>query len=823
MSTRPPPPMDALHHDTDASLPALPEHDVEVALLNALCPLGDASSKTNINLNPTTAGSDGSSPTKSDSSPLRPMQSNGLANVRISPPQQPIFTDSPRKNGNFYHDFAQSAPMPQKALYSQFPSAQSLGKENAFQHGSFGDLSAMPYAETDYGYKAPMKRTNSEMAAPSSDRPSSKKQKQKFEEEEPFDLPDPKDMPAVTDDGTKPSYSYATLIGMAILRAQNRRLTLAQIYKWISDNFAFYRLAESGWQNSIRHNLSLNKNFIKIERPKDDPGKGNYWAIKPGQERPFLQDKKNPVRRITNSDGSQYLQSLPQDFSSSSVYRPSTAPAIGHFTLAPNPIKKSESKAIDSAKFPDESELLSSDGTIPASDPALADEDINEVSTMPPPPAPMMRSSPPPQEFGSSPPPMATQPTRKGTPPPPPRFNPNTRSANRRQKSTGMQDSGYWSSIESSAARVGHHQPTSEADMMRPRIRKGRAEAEIARIRSSSFDSPTKDRRETRASITRLSSSPTRPDADPLTPAVVFKRPVKAPMSVSPNTNLRNHRNKIRALLGSPAKSFSPLPEASAWSPAFHLTADDNNGFTPFVSPFKAARTPWKPCFGNTPRADDSNNNASNHLFDVFIDGPDEDLTSRGSPEKRSAHRPSLTRAATSSGVLADITGSAKSNKNMLAPPTSNILSPFLNKPNFGPSPAKKKPSPLGSPLRQSYTASSGTPEANDFWTNFVPDGEDEAIIRPHSTPPTKTNQNKGSAENKDAATLFGLDTLLPSDGSEEGIDLFQDFGKIGGGTFAMPAASDRSLGSPVRKAEASRAMPPPARPALSRSFTSRW
>jgi forkhead transcription factor HCM1 len=809
-----------LFHEPAAGLP---EHDVEAALLNALRPLGDASSK-NLNLNPTTSGSDGASPTKSDSSPLRPMHSIGLDSVRISPPHQSIFTDSPQKNGSFYHNYMQNAPLPQKALYSQLSSAHIPGKENTFHGGSFGDLAAMPVVEVDYGYKAPMKRTNSEMV-PSSDRPSSKKQKQKYEEEEPFDLPDPSEMPSVTDDGAKPSYSYATLIGMAILRSQNRRLTLAQIYKWISDNFVFYRLAESGWQNSIRHNLSLNKNFIKIERPKDDPGKGNYWAIKPGQERPFLQDKKNPMRRMANSDGSQYLQSLPQEFSSSSVYRPSTAPAIGHFTLAPNPVKKIEAKAIDSAKFPDESELLSSDGTIPASDPALAEDD-NDNSAMPPPPAPM-RSSPPPHEFGSSPPPMAVQEIRKGTPPPAPRFHTHSRSASRRQKLAGLNDSGYWSSIESSAARGMNHQLTSEADASRSRIRKGRAEAEIARIRSSSFDSPTKDRCESRTNVSGLSSSPTRRDVEPLTPAVVFKRLVKAPMSVSPNTNLRNHRNRIRALLGSPAKTLSPLPEAGTWSPAFNLPADDSaNGF--FVSPFKAARTPWKPCFGDAPNADNNNLNTTSHLFDVFIDGPDEDLTARGSPEKRSAHRLSLTRAATSSGVLADITGSAKSNSINLGSSTGNAtISPFLNKPNFGPSPTKRKMSTLGSPLRQSHTESSGTPEANDFWHNFATDGglgiDDDPIARPHTTAPTSGNIDKRTADHKDAAALFGLETLLPSDGSEEGIDLFQDFGKIGGVMPAMIAASDRSMGSPVRKSEASRAMPPPARPALGRSWSSRW
>uniref|UniRef100_A0A8C9SHY1 Forkhead box protein K2 n=1 Tax=Scleropages formosus TaxID=113540 RepID=A0A8C9SHY1_SCLFO len=90
-------------------------------------------------------------------------------------------------------------------------------------------------------------------------------------------------------DDSKPPYSYAQLIVQAITMAQDKQLTLNGIYTHITKNYPYYRTADKGWQNSIRHNLSLNRYFIKVPRSQEEPGKGSFWRIDPASESKLIE------------------------------------------------------------------------------------------------------------------------------------------------------------------------------------------------------------------------------------------------------------------------------------------------------------------------------------------------------------------------------------------------------------------------------------------------------------------------------------------------------------------------------------------------------
>lgn len=104
----------------------------------------------------------------------------------------------------------------------------------------------------------------------------------------------------------KPSASYVVLIHEAISTSGQRGLILPDIYKSISRRYPYYRLRAptTGWQSSVRHNLSQHKAFRKLERR----GKGWLWGVvegvSVGKEKKAV-SKSDP--RLPNGDGMQML------------------------------------------------------------------------------------------------------------------------------------------------------------------------------------------------------------------------------------------------------------------------------------------------------------------------------------------------------------------------------------------------------------------------------------------------------------------------------------------------------------------------------------
>jgi len=732
-----------------------------------LRPIKNAASRRNIVFNPPQAGTSKQSPSKSlqqsSSSPLRAPLTTKLNMISMPPPGGPSYnTDSMEKKQPTMSKFK-----PQKALFTTFTSSAN-DKEN-YSQPYYNQTPIAPYSdglsranfslEGLYPQKPPAKRLM-EAAPIHESRPFKRARIEDGQDVEQLmnleQVPPPESFPPLNDDGSKPPHSYAQLIGMSILRAPNRRLTLAQIYKWISDTYTFYSATDAGWQNSIRHNLSLNKAFIKQERPKDDPGKGNYWAIQPGMEHQFIKDK--PVRKpMTGPNENVPMLSTnlaPITQSEPTQYKPLVPAPPPVQELPPPPPQQTYN--LPEPRLPSIPEL-SSDATIPASD-IMNEPDLDEEApTVMAPSSPLIQSSPPTAMMNSSPPIPRYVPRRQNTPPPVPPFPSSSRSRSHKRKFASMDDSGYISSLDSSAIRS-RRLLTSEAD--RPRIKRGRAEEEIARLRGSSYDSPTKG---PRTSFIPPSSSPLRVGRinkndtyqmpPPFTPAIKLKPPTRPPPSVSPNTNLRLHRDKVREMVGSPLRDMTSLDEAFPLSPAFNL--DDTS----------------------------YNLHEFNTDFDIFADTNLLCVPGNGSPEKRSAKRPRLDRSR-SANILADISNS-NFNKNVTSTPLlkfTPVTASAFNSPNKGLGLLDSPGGFLGidSPTKIQFTSPTFSLTAFDL------PQED---------------------------TFYGAEFLTDDIGDSSGWDIMQGFQKIGSGsTGGNGAHSTRSTPKTCS-----------TRPAFGRSLTSRF
>ncbi|KAK1569846.1 fork head domain-containing protein [Colletotrichum navitas] len=138
-------------------------------------------------------------------------------------------------NGALPHGFEPRHVKSEHIKYESSPSMDALGSPYPGSPASFGgEFSAEPDMMPDLGgqLNPPPKR-----AAP----------------------------PKESTGGEEP---YAKLIHRALLDAPRRSMTLQELYKWFQDNTDKTHKQDggTGWQNSIRHNLSMNDAFKRREK-----------------------------------------------------------------------------------------------------------------------------------------------------------------------------------------------------------------------------------------------------------------------------------------------------------------------------------------------------------------------------------------------------------------------------------------------------------------------------------------------------------------------------------------------------------------------------
>ncbi|CAG8598903.1 3640_t:CDS:2 [Funneliformis mosseae] len=212
-------------------------------------------------------------------------------------PQQPPPTQPPAQLSQSQPTYYQRSPpasfySPPTYSYSQYsqshsPAQPSCRRPQQLQH----------YSSQQYNLQSPPHHQHSQIStsqqSPTPIRPYQRNHNSQNVISEPFVTVTPELNNRPPRRRRRPPFSYSSLIAQAILDSPDRRLTLREVYQWIMERYPkLYKADDTGWQNTIRHNLSLNKCFKKVPRSDTElghstssstasKGKGGYWTIDP--------------------------------------------------------------------------------------------------------------------------------------------------------------------------------------------------------------------------------------------------------------------------------------------------------------------------------------------------------------------------------------------------------------------------------------------------------------------------------------------------------------------------------------------------------------
>ncbi|KAF3039694.1 hypothetical protein E8E12_002427 [Didymella heteroderae] len=103
---------------------------------------------------------------------------------------------------------------------------------------------------------------------------------------------------------------YAQLIYRALLDAPDHTMVLRDIYDWFRRHTDKASHSETkGWQNSIRHNLSMNGAFEKVDSPTDATTKGFMWRL---TEAALIEGVKSTTRYRSKAPNKRSHRTQPQ-------------------------------------------------------------------------------------------------------------------------------------------------------------------------------------------------------------------------------------------------------------------------------------------------------------------------------------------------------------------------------------------------------------------------------------------------------------------------------------------------------------------------------
>lgn len=120
----------------------------------------------------------------------------------------------------------------------------------------------------------------------------------------------------------RPPISYADLITYAIAQSDEQKLKLNSIYCFLTRTFGYFKhhTARRGWENSIRHNLSMKSKgrFLKIKE-NDDSEKGSFWYLntEKTQFNLAMENARETSDKLESWVGIVYYQMRPEELVSS--------------------------------------------------------------------------------------------------------------------------------------------------------------------------------------------------------------------------------------------------------------------------------------------------------------------------------------------------------------------------------------------------------------------------------------------------------------------------------------------------------------------------